>query len=286
LGIHRTVLTALLLLVLLPLPAVAARRSACLACHAPHYMDRGSCVDCHRGNDRTDRKEIAHYGFIAGKFAHFTIKGSRVVEQGEKLAEVLACRRCHVYGKKGNPLAADLGRLAPDIEPSAIFDSIKSPVLFMPNFQCDDAQIAAIVNLILAGAESADVGVRETAQVVHFDDGKQSRENGFVKQCGPCHKVLSGKFGGLGIGDIGPNLSGFLSEFYPKTYRDVWPWSTENLTKWLENPRNSRPNARMRPVRLKTSEFTSLIETLRINPKLASEVPPDHDKPATFRLRR
>jgi cytochrome c2 len=263
----RSFLTALALFFLLASPAEAARRSACLACHEPHHTERGSCVNCHRGNDRANRKEIAHHGFIEGRFAHYTLKGSPVVERGQRLAGSLACRRCHTQGRKGARLAANLDRLAADVAPSAIFDSIKSPVWFMPNFHCDNLQIASLVNAILAESEPAAHGVKETAQVVHFEDEKMGRENSFVKQCASCHRILSERYGGLGKGDIGPNLSGLLSEFYPKTYRDVEMWTVEKLHKWLKNPRNSRPAARMRPVRLTTGEFTLLIETLSIDTK-------------------
>jgi cytochrome c2 len=135
----------------------------------------------------------------------------------------------------------------------------------MPNFQCDDRQIASLVNAILAASEPAVPRVKEMVQVVHFEDEKMSRENSFVKQCGPCHRILSERYGGLGKGDIGPNLSGLLSEFYPSAYRDAETWTIEKLRKWLENPRSSRPAARMRPVRLTTGEFTLLVETLSID---------------------
>jgi cytochrome c2 len=164
-------------------------------------------------------------------------------------------------------LAVNLDRLAPDTAPPAIFDSIKSPVLFMPNFHCDNLQIASLVNAILAISEQVTPGIRETAQVVHFEDEIRIRENSFVKQCGPCHRILSERYGGLGKGDIGPNLSGLLTEFYPNTYRDAERWTIEKLRKWLENPRSSRPTARMRPMRLTSGEFTLLVETLSIDTK-------------------
>ena len=250
---------------LLPGAAVPARRSVCLACHRSHYAERGSCVNCHRGNDRTTRKEIAHHDLIVGRFAHFTIKGGLIVERGKKLVDMFACRRCHIFGGNGNRLATNLDRLTTNKAPQDIFDAIKSPVLFMPNFHCDDRQIAALVNAILAGTEPAGAEGRETAQVVHFEDEKQSKENMFVKLCGPCHKSVSDRFGGLGNGDIGPNLSGLFSEYYPRTYRDAEPWDPEKLKKWLENPRNMRANARMKPVRLAVGELDLLMETMRIN---------------------
>lgn len=261
--------------------AIPARRSVCLACHGSHYAERGSCVGCHRGNDRTDRKEIAHHELIAGRFAHFTIRGSQVVERGKKLVEVLACRRCHMFGGKGNRLATNLARLAANTAPQDIFDSIKSPVLFMPNFHCDDIQIAALVNAILAGLEPAGAKVGETAQVIHFENEMQSRENIFVKQCGPCHKSLSERFGGLGNGDVGPNLSGIFSEFYPRTYLDAEPWTPEKLKKWLENPRRVRANARMKPLHLTADEFGQLLETLRSHSEAYPQRPRARKIPTT-----
>jgi len=251
---------------LLPGTAAPARRSLCLACHESHYAERGSCVSCHRGNDRTARKEIAHHDLIAGRFAQFTIPGRPVVERGKKLVDALACRRCHLFGGKGNRLATDLARLTTDTAPQDMFDSIKSPVLFMPDFQCDEVQITALVNAILAGGEPAGAKVGETAQVIHFENEKQGRENSFVKHCGPCHKALSERFGGLGKGDIGPNLSGIFSEFYPRTYPDAEPWTPDRLKKWVENPRRTRDNARMMPVRLAADEIELLMETMRLNP--------------------
>jgi cytochrome c553 len=267
LGFYRTVLIVFAVSLLLPGFAVPARRNSCLICHSSHYAAQGSCVGCHRGNDRTDRKEIAHHDIIAGRFSYFTIKGAPVVERGKKLVDVLACRRCHIYGGKGNRLAANLARLASNTAPQDIFDLIKSPVMFMPNFHCDDAQIAALVNAILGGAEPAGAKAGETAQVVYFEDEEQSRENSFVKLCGPCHKSLSERSGGLGNGDIGPNLTGLFSEYYPRTYRDTKPWTPDKLRKWLKNPRNARVNARMKPVRLAAGEFELLMKTMQINPE-------------------
>ncbi|MEW6334238.1 MAG: selenite/tellurite reduction operon c-type cytochrome lipoprotein ExtS [Thermodesulfobacteriota bacterium] len=262
---YRTVLIALAVLLQLPVAALPAGRNMCLSCHRPHHSERGSCIGCHRGDGRTDRKEIAHHDLIAGRYAHFTLKESPVVARGRKLVAGLACRRCHVYEKKGNRLAADLGSLVRNVAPQAISDSIRSPVSFMPNFHLDEIQIGPLVNAILAGANAAEGKGQEIPQVVHFADEGRREENIFIRRCGPCHRVLSEPFGGLGAGDIGPNLSGLFSVFYPKTYRDGGRWSRDALQKWLENPRQSRLAARMQPVRLTTGEFDLLLLTLRID---------------------
>ena len=262
---YRTSLVALSVFFFLANPAISAWQSTCLTCHSSHYAGQGGCIGCHRGTDRTERKEIAHYGLIAGRFAHFTIQGSPVVERGQILLERLACRRCHIFAGKGNRLASNLDRLASGGAAQEIFASIKSPVLFMPNFHCDDGQIAALVNSILASARFAGPQEGESAQVVHFRDERHNWKNVFAKQCGFCHKTLSEKAGGLGVGDAGPNLSGLFSEFYPRTYRDVAPWTPKRLGKWLENPRAIRANARMKPLRLATEEFELLLETILPN---------------------
>lgn len=253
----------------LPGLAVSAQRSSCLVCHRPHYEAQGSCTGCHRGNDRTDRKDIAHHDFIPGRFAHFTVPGDPIVEQGRKLIDVLACRRCHTYGGKGTRLATNLAKLTSRATPQGIFDSIKSPVLFMPNFHCDELQIISLVNALLTAAETASPEAGETAQVIHFEDDPHSKENRFVNHCGPCHKSLSEKSGGLGSGDIGPNLSGLFSDHYPRTYRDAERWTPNKLRKWLENPRTVRADARMKPVRLAVGEFERLMEAMQIHPPIS-----------------
>jgi hypothetical protein len=68
-------------------------------------------------------------------------------------------------------------------------------------------------------------------------------ENAFDKHCGGCHRVLTRRWGGLGSGLVGPNLSGLTSEFYPMPFREGEPWTAERLKKWLENPRHSPSGA-------------------------------------------
>ncbi|MHB8773099.1 MAG: selenite/tellurite reduction operon c-type cytochrome lipoprotein ExtS [Syntrophales bacterium] len=253
--------------------AAPARENACVTCHRPHHADAGTCTGCHRGNDRSSRKEIAHHDLIAARFAHFTLADSPVTGRGRVLIEDLACRRCHTARGTGNRLAADLDGTAPKVSPPDIFNSIKTPVQFMPNFHCDDTQIISMVNAVLAEEKSAVDGKAQQVQVVHFAEDKSHDEHRFVTQCGPCHKVLSKQFGGLGSGDIGPNLSGLFSEFYPRTYRQAERWTPARLKKWLQNPRAIRPNARMRPARLTEDELTILQETLHAGPHNAFPLP-------------
>ena len=236
-----------------------AGRVGCLECHRPHYATRGRCVGCHRGDDRSDRPIIAHRNLIRGRYAWFTIPGSQPLLRGEQLLESFACRRCHNTAGKGNHLASDLDRLPPNSDPQQIFASIKSPALFMPDFGCDDRQIADLVNAIQAGTRHAGRRGGETPQVVHFDKAPSHRENVFEKRCGPCHKVLTQARGALGKGSIGPNLSGFFSRQYPVTLKNDQRWTADLLGKWLQNPRKIREQSQMQPVPLTKEESVQLL---------------------------
>jgi cytochrome c2 len=263
LGFRLTLLITLIAVLFRPPHALAAKPS-CLGCHKPHYEVIGTCVDCHRGNAQTDRLAIAHHDLIPGRFAKFTLGRTPAVERGRKLLETFACRRCHIITGKGNRLAADLDGLLSARQPQLVFDAIRTPPLFMPDFRFDDRQIIDLVNALLAGAKQGGAKGAEKPAVVHFDEGKQTGKNPFVMLCGQCHKALTEKFGGLGKGDFGPNLSGLFSLFYPETFRDRAPWRGESLRKWLANPRRLRPNARMQPILLKAGELQGLADILRV----------------------
>ncbi len=101
-------------------------------------------------------------------------------------------------------------------------------------------------------------------QVVHFDQTGAAGQDLFSVKCGPCHRVLTERLGGLGRGDAGPNLSGLLTSFYPKSFRNTEVWNVEGLRRWLENPRAIRAGALMQPVKLSEKEFGELLEILRV----------------------
>jgi cytochrome c2 len=236
--------------------------SGCLKCHEPHYEEKGTCVGCHRGNPRTDRVSIAHHDLIPAKYADFTMEGSPVVKRGGALVKTSGCRRCHVTGGKGNHLATNLDRVLGAARPQKLFHAIKTPVLFMPDFCFKEMHILELVNAILAEAARTEPEAGEIPLVIHFEDEKRAEESVFVKHCGFCHKALTTRFGGLGKGNIGPNLSGLFSEYYPDTYGDKEQWSPKPLKKWLENPRKVRKNAQMAPAKLTSDEFSRLLEIL------------------------
>ena len=236
--------------------------SGCLKCHDSHYEGKKTCVGCHRGNPRTDRVSIAHHDLIPAKYADFTMEDSQMVKRGGQLVETSGCRRCHVIGTKGNRLATNLDRVLGAASPQELFDAIKTPVLFMPGFCFKEKHIIEIVNAILAEAARTEPEAGEIPIVIHFEDKKQAEESVFGRHCGSCHRALTTRFGGLGKGDIGPNLSGLFLEYYPKTHCDKEQWSSKPLKKWLENPRQVRRNAQMPPVELTSDEFSHLLEIL------------------------
>jgi cytochrome c2 len=257
-------LIALGVMLLFPGWDALAAGGSCLHCHRSHYERGGSCVGCHRGDDRSDRLEIAHHDLIRGRFAWFTIAGSAPLLRGEKLRDSLACRRCHVTGGKGNRLASNLDALPGGATPQQLFDAIKSPALYMPDFRLDDAQLGYLVNAILYGAKQAGKPKKEVPQVVLFEDGANGKENVFAKQCGSCHKLLTRTLGGLGKGNIGPNLSGIFTRYYPITLPNGQRWTADWLKKWLDNPRKIRTYAQMQPVALKKDEFKQLLAILAL----------------------
>jgi cytochrome c2 len=262
LGFRHAVLTAVILLLVSAIPAAASPGSKCLECHPEHYAGQGSCVFCHHGNQLTSRKGLAHSGLIKGRYAGFTNISSAALVSGVKLAEKAACRRCHVLNGTGNRLAANLDSLLWNSQPAAIRSALIIPALYMPNFHFTERDLDRLIPTILAGGLKAGKALKEPPLVVHFSDAESTKQNVFVKNCGACHKLLSKRDGGLGSGIVGPNLSGLLSQFYPKTFEGDKSWDEERLKRWVKNPRAVRKNATMRPISLKTEEWSELLKTL------------------------
>ncbi len=241
----------------------APPRSQCLSCHASHYRERGTCGDCHHGNPGTIRKNIAHTNLIPGSYAFFNFSASAQVRNGKQLIDHLGCRRCHSVFGTGNKAASNLDLLFAASSPQMIEHAIRYPAQQMPDFRFNRQQLTEIVNAIEAAGKAAGKRGQETPQVIHFSRMGKKNENSFEKNCGGCHKFLSTHSGGLGGGDIGPNLSGLFSEFYPANFRGEERWNRNNLQKWLQNPRTIRPNTTMRPVALKQEELDVIVRNLR-----------------------
>lgn len=257
----------LIFLLMLGAGSVEGRTEAlnqCLSCHEVHYPQRGDCVDCHRGNSRTTRLNIAHHGLIEAKYAAFTLPDHPVTQAGEQLLKEYACRRCHVSAGKGNSLAANLDLSQQDKRPDELDSAIQYPVLFMPQFYFDEDQRVKLINAILAGARQVVTPEGEIPQVIHFENTEMVQERQFEKHCGTCHRSLTDRYGGLGSGLIGPNLSGLFSQFYPRNFgrEGNQAWTPESLKEWLKNPRKIRPDTQMAPIKLTEKELLDLIGEL------------------------
>ena len=237
--------------------------NGCLKCHRPHHETLNTCIGCHRGNPRTERINIAHYRFIQGRYAHFRLPQSPVVKTGRHLVEKFACRRCHAFDGRGNQLAASLDQASQTVQPQALATFIKEPVPFMPNFYFTATYIDQLINAILATAPDPADQSGEIPSVIHFKDNIETGGNLFEKHCGACHRVLTRRWGGLGHGAIGPNLSGLLTRFYPPNYEGKSPWNPSGLKRWLQNPRDIRTNSPMPPVNLNPNELTNILSSFQ-----------------------
>ena len=254
-------LPLLILLILLTPVVSGAADKGCLRCHQSHYTDQGTCVSCHLGDDRTNRKQIAHYRLIPARYAAFTLPRSDRVVRGKKLVERFGCRRCHVVDKEGTTLAASLDRLwAKDPEELAV--AIDRPAIYMPEFRFSTVDRDDLVNYLLWVGRGGKAGGKETPMVIHFVRKEREGEHPFAKRCGGCHKALTETLGGVGRGAIGPNLSALFTSFYPRQYHKGEQWTPKRLREWLKNPRMVRPAAVMPPVVLKEGEGERIAELL------------------------
>jgi cytochrome c2 len=259
LGLRVFVLISLLGILWSTGPYFYKGHNGCVECHAPHFETDGDCVDCHRGDPRTRRIHIAHYRLIPGKYACFTLPDNSVVRDGRRLIDTSGCRRCHETGHQGNRLASGLDAALDETMPEALAHAIKYPAVFMPDFYFNEPDILKLVNAILASSAVYVSDFSESARIIHFEENREDSENMFDKHCGSCHRMLTQQLGGLGQGDIGPNLSGIFSRFYFKNFKDGKFWNSKNLKQWLKNPRDIRANTQMPPVKLKEDELRHLM---------------------------
>jgi len=236
--------------------------TGCLQCHSAHHEEWGACVDCHRGDPRTQRIQIAHHRLIRGEYACFSLPESPVVETGHRLINRSGCRRCHQTDHTGNVLASDLDTSFDKILPEVLADAIKTPAIFMPDFNFQETDVTRLVNAILASSAVYASKSGEISQVIHFEEDKEDSDNIFSRNCGSCHRILTQRIGGIGKGDIGPNLSGLFSEFYFQNLKGSKSWDSNILGQWLKNPRDIRNNAQMPPIRLTEKELRQLINIM------------------------
>jgi mono/diheme cytochrome c family protein len=235
-------------------------RQLCLSCHTVHYADKAGCSLCHRGNPASERKNIAHAGLRPGKYSRFTLGNQVEIKEGERLMDRLACRRCHVSGGRGNPLAVSLDAASRKTGGELAL-SIRRPVTNMPDFRLNEDQITTLVNAVFAGSQGRETN--DSAPVrVHFNTSGKKNPDIFSTKCGSCHRILSQRLGAVGTGEIGPNLSGLFTRYYPQTFRKDEAWTAANLNLWLRNPQETRPWARMLPVTLTGAETKDLVSII------------------------
>lgn len=224
----------------------------------------GDCGSCHRGNGAAGRKNIAHAGLRGGRFVRFTVD-KNIAAESRRLLEQLACWRCHVSGGRGNRLAVSLDMAAGQKSPAELAASLRHPVPVMPDFRLSEEQLDLLLNAVYGGAEGRSGGAGEPVKV-HFSVAGQEKQDIFSKKCGGCHRLLSERLGAFGSGSIAPNLSGLLTQFYPRTFKNGAAWTMAGLEQWLRNPRTVTLWARMRPVTLSVAELHELGALFQVSP--------------------
>jgi cytochrome c2 len=202
---------------------------------------------------------------IQGEYACFTLPESPVVKKGRLLINKFGCRRCHNTGHKGNVLASDLDTSFDKTLPEVLADAIKKPATFMPDFYFQMTDVTSLVNAILDSSAVYGSKSGDLSQVIHFEEDNEDGDNIFRRNCGACHRILTKSVGGVGKGDIGPNLSGLFSDFYFQNFKGSESWDSKGLGQWLKNPRDIRTHAQMSPVNLKEDEFIHLLQILDNN---------------------
>jgi len=233
-------------------------RQSCLSCHPVHFAERGECTGCHLGNPASARQNIAHAGLREGKYARFTLGDMRQRKNGELLLEQFACRRCHISNGRGNRLATNLDAVAKQKTATELASSIRQPVDAMPNFRTSEEQATILVNMILVGSQGQKTGANRPV-TIHFNNSKNMGVDLFTRVCGSCHRMLTKQRGAIGRGNIGPNLSGILTPYYPRRYKGDAVWTDEGLKIWLNNPHTVKQSALMQPVLLTKDELKELL---------------------------
>ena len=239
--------------------STADARGGCVSCHAPHYTGAGACEDCHRGQPSAARKELAHARLLSGKAAEYGQRNGPAVSEGRKLVETAACRRCHTRGGEGNRLATNLDGVVGKREQSELLSSITLPVENMPVFDFDQGQAEAVIAFLLGGARP---DATDDAYRVQFARDASRSPSAFEDKCGGCHRLLTSQ-GPRGFGKRGPNLSGLLTPFYPRTPPDEYAWTGKTVSDWVANPRAARPNTIMPPVPLSDAGLRQVLESIR-----------------------
>ncbi len=244
--------------------------NSCITCHSDRLSayvcssaalqgEQLRCVWCHRGNAATSRKDLAHNNLIGKDYANYRLPESDFIASGIKWVDSMACRRCHVQNKLGNHLATNLDQLLDRALISEIERAIAVPAFYMPDFVLNGSVLQAVITQVLAGGSVYKVGQVGAPVVVHFADNVD-HDTLFEKHCGSCHRVLTARHGGLGVGEQGPNLSGLFSKFYPANALNNQAWTDAGLRDWIKNPRKIRLLTTMPPLVLDELVVKQLID--------------------------
>jgi cytochrome c2 len=216
------------------------------------------------------RKALAHRGLVDAERARYLLPGDALAARGGKVLERSGCRRCHVSGGTGAALAADLDRSTASRFPEELLRAVLVPAAAMPDFRFREEDASALVVALLANGAAAKgaAGAEEAPRVVHFSrpgSGERARHP-FAARCGPCHRALTERFGLLGTGIAGPDLSALFTPFHPGRGKGGERWSEGAVPAWARNPRSVRPGALMPPQRLKEGEAEEAAAVLRLSP--------------------
>lgn len=231
--------------------------NTCISCHNNTCVEKGSnCTICHRGNDTTKRKDIAHYKLIKGEFAEFNNEKSPVTQRGITLIADANCIRCHKIGNSGANYATDLNSSVKRLSSDEIIKAVKEPAVNMPKFNFSDEDYRYLVTGLYYYTINTEV--KSITQIVRLNNHDNSSDL-FNNKCGNCHKALT-SIGALGYYDSAPNLSS-LKNSYPE-YLNGENWNKENLKKWLANPRSLKKNATMPKIELNEEESKKIIDVL------------------------
>lgn len=239
-------LKIIILVLLLSIPLFVSAK--CVTCHQAHYSEINDCTYCHNGISQTKRKDIAHHELISGIYARYRIPKHPQILAGRRHIESARCRRCHHIGGKGNVVSVDMDRRIQSMAPEKAKEGILKPNDYMPEFGFTNTATESVVLSLMA--YGADAKHTNDVEMVHFSEN--TKDDLFQQKCGACHRLLSPKEGPVGTGDIGPNLSGLLTEFY--MINQEKPWDKDKLLKWIQNPRKIRSQAVMQPVKLPQKE--------------------------------
>lgn len=183
----------------------------------------------------------------------FGLKVSNAQSTTFELIEKTGCRRCHIINNKGNTLASNLDLSLKNENLSYIKAVLKSPSAYMPQFYFSEKDIMELSNTLISIAKKTPKTKNETPKIVYFSQ-TSSQIHPFEKHCGSCHRALFQKSGPVGQLSYGPNLSGLLTEFYPRKFINKEPWTLQNISKWVKNPRAFSAQTQMPPLESLSNE--------------------------------